>query len=137
MKFHTQFGLFGDLDLIKVIEYYDKPVFVLCKNHCGDLFLAVEIDEGEEEEIWLYAKMTPERWELIKDNIIDLHYAFRLAENNVVYEVHIAYDSKLPATYQMLHALKVQDDRLPQKYEYLDRKHLQETATTFYTFLSR
>lgn len=128
MQYHSQFKEFGELELVETIEYYDKPVFVLCKNKEGNLFLAVEIDETKQEEIWLYVRLNDEMWRLIKSNIIDLHHAFRLSADSKVYEVYIPHDVNSLANYKILQAMGIPDSKLPERGEYLDRNQTKDMA---------
>jgi hypothetical protein len=79
--------LLGPLGLVEVYEYYDGPRLFACRSAAGQLYLAVWIDEDEATETWLYAALSPQRLEQIRGGAIDLHDAFRYAENGSVYRV--------------------------------------------------
>ncbi len=77
----------GDLRIIEVIEYYDRPLLFACKNNLGRLYLAVIVDDTGDTESWLYAEMSSARWQHVRSGGIDLHDAFAKAEDRWVYRV--------------------------------------------------
>lgn len=77
----------GRLTLVRVYESYDIPRLFSCKNNIGTHFLAVWSDEDDEFDTWLYAPMSPKRFEQVETGGVPLFDAFSLVEDKVLYEV--------------------------------------------------
>lgn len=109
----------GNLELIEVYEYYDKPVLLACKNAAGTIYLALWIDETTEADVWLYTSMSRTRFEYIRSGGLELRLAFTEAEDSLVFEVRVPYISSKQATVTPLPVERVSSDVLPLPGEYL------------------
>jgi hypothetical protein len=79
----------GRLQIFEVYEAADEPCLLACRNASGHLFLAVLIDETEEEKEWIYVPLSTDRLAQVRSGQIDLRDGFRLAEDGFVYRVRV------------------------------------------------
>jgi hypothetical protein len=89
MSLLPQETILGNLEIIEVYEYYDKPCLFSCRNATDHFFLAVWIDETVSLNSWLYVSTSLKRLQQIVSGRIELRDAFLCAENNFVFEAHV------------------------------------------------
>jgi hypothetical protein len=77
----------GRLEILEVYEATDEPCLFACRNGAGHVFLAVLIDETEEERVWLYTPLSPGRFARVRGGEVDLRDGFRAAEDGFVHRV--------------------------------------------------
>lgn len=118
MSYFTTLPLLGQLDLIEVYEYYDQPVLYSCKNEKGQIFIAVCSDEEEEYEIWLYAKVSLKRFELIRTGKISLFETFAKPESDLLYRVVAPFRGDTSTS--VVRAESISNEQLPRPGEYLN-----------------
>ena len=112
--------ILGKLEIIEIFEYYDKPLLFVCRNASDSLYLVVLEDEELEYESWLYASMSPIRFQQIRSGGIDLYSAFKNAENGFVFVVkQYLYGDKYPEI-NIVNVNDLQDEQLPVIGESLD-----------------
>ena len=109
----------GRLEIVETYAYYDEPVLFSCKNAAGQFYLVVAADENDQYETWLYAKVSIERLNLIRSDIIDLHDAFADTEDGSVLQVKFSYDQTEPRI-ESIQSNKISEDMLPIPGEYLE-----------------
>lgn len=120
MEFQTGFKEFGNLNIIDIYEFYDKPLLVSCKNELGHIYFALLVDDHNNEEIWLYVGVSENRFNAIRSGIIDLHDAFRESESDFVWIVKFQnFSFENPIIRKELCA-NLTDDILPIKGELLE-----------------
>ena len=110
----------GRLEIVETYAYYDQPVLFSCKNAAGHLYLVVAADEDEQYETWLYAKISVERFNLVRSGAIDLHDAFADPEGRCLLQVRFPYDAPTSPQIESIEANQVSDDMLPLPGECLD-----------------
>lgn len=132
MAFHPNFTQLGNLQIVEVYEFYDRPLLFSCRNSTGHHFLALLIDETETEEVWLYAPVSETRFAQIRAGKIDLHDAFAKAEDDRLYEIHAPHLQASPVEFRFISVQDVPEDVLPLTGESLDIKvqTLPEALTT-------
>jgi len=108
----------GNLEIIEVYEYYDKPCLFSCRNAAGQIFLAVWVDETPDADKWLYVAMSSRRFEYIRSGGIDLHDAFLTAEDGFVFEIIISHNDT-PAEVRIISGERLDEDSLPMPGEFL------------------
>jgi hypothetical protein len=108
----------GNLEIIEVYEYYDKPCLFSCRNAAGQIFLAVWVDETPDADKWLYVAMSSRRFEYIRSGGIDLHDAFLTAEDGFVFEIIISHNDT-PAEVRIIPGERLDEDSLPMPGEFL------------------
>ncbi len=109
----------GRLEIVETYAYYDEPVLFSCKNAAGQFYLVVAADENDQYETWLYAKVSIERLNLIRSDIVDLHDAFANTEDGSVFQVRFSYDQTEPIT-ESVQSNQISEDMLPIPGEYLE-----------------
>ena len=107
-------------EIIEIYEFYNKPVLFACKNKTGHLFLVVWIDETDESDIWLYAPISPTRFERIRDGKIDLHTAFADPEDEIVLQVTVYKEPTEISDIALIAAREVDPEWVPEIGEYLN-----------------
>ena len=109
----------GRLEIVETYAYYDEPVLFSCKNAAGQFYLVVAADENDQYETWLYAKVSIERLNLIRSDLIDLHDAFADTEDGSVFQVRFSYDQTEPIL-ESVQSNQISEDMLPIPGEYLE-----------------
>ena len=80
---------FGKLEIFEIYEFFNMPVLFACRNRAGHTYLAVWIDETEENNIWLYVALSERRFQQLRLAKFDLHDAFTQAEDEVAFQVTV------------------------------------------------
>ena len=111
--------ILGILKLIEVYEFYDQPCLFSCQNLSGQVYLALWIDSSETEDIWLYAPVSSERFNNIKNGEVDLKTVFTHSEDAFVFEVSIPFDNKKQITVKALACNDLTEDQLPEVNQFI------------------
>lgn len=111
--------LLGKLELIEVYEYYGKPLLFACRNASGTHYVAVQADEGEGIEQWLYVSISPSRLQQVRSGGIDLHDAFTQAEDGFVFHVRMSDNGNSPVEVGVIPVAELKDEQLPDAGERL------------------
>lgn len=116
-----QIPYIGQLSLVEVYEYYDKPLLFSCRNTAGQLYLAVLSDESDSLELWYFVGVSQNRFAHVRSGAIDLYTAIKYSEDGYVLEVAIPLEiDRSEIEVRNLSALSISDDRLPIPGEALD-----------------
>ncbi|NIT62021.1 MAG: hypothetical protein GWN00_39255, partial [Aliifodinibius sp.] len=91
-----------------------------CRNKSGHIYLAVWLDETEDQDVWLYVSLSPQRFMKVRGGEIDLHDAFAKPEDKIVLEVSVYKDSGKNAKVKPVLVEKVDEDWFPLPGDYLD-----------------
>jgi hypothetical protein len=91
MDFLPKSTYLGKLELIEVYEAFDEPCLFSCQNASGQIFLAVLIDEDEEQKKWLYSSLSRKRFEYLRSGGVDLHDCFKLAEDELAHIIEVPF----------------------------------------------
>lgn len=120
MRFHPNLLHFGRLELFEVYAYYDAPVLISCRSATGNLFLAVALDEDDDDaEEWLYVPLSRERLLEVRSGGIDLRTAFAVPEDGLAFVARIPHDQERIASVTPTVPANLSDDMLPSPGEYL------------------
>ena len=87
MSFLAQSTELGELEIVDVYEFYDRPLLFSCINALGIHYLVVLADVDDETETWLYASVSPARLQDVRSGGVDLHDAFGLTEDQTIFVV--------------------------------------------------
>lgn len=128
--FFPQGTVLGELSMVEVHDFYDRPVLFTCKNETGSHFLVVLVDRSPRDQTWLYAPVSPRRYKLIESGRVDLHDAFALVEGGFVYEVTTPFADELPHL-QKVAAATLTENRLPASGETLHETEEAQASQTF------
>jgi len=119
MSIIPQDTFLGKLEMLKIYEYYDKPVLFACRSAAQMTYLVVLVDEVPQSSTWLYVAVSAQRFEAIRTGRIDLYSAFKEAEDEIVYELSI-FSAFYPPQIRVLPTSALNDSQLPARGEYLD-----------------
>ncbi len=110
--------LLGRLEIVEVLGYYDGPYLLSCRNQAGHTFLALQVDEDKEADVWLYVAISPERLDFVRTGGLALHDAFVKPEDGTVYRVSVPFTPG-SAEIGLLPASEVAGELLPDMSECL------------------
>ncbi|MDM8528018.1 hypothetical protein QUF58_07360 [Anaerolineales bacterium HSG24] len=114
-----QLHQFGNLELIEVYEFYDKPLLYSCKN-ASSIFLVILVDEDDDSDTWLYQPVSYHRFKKIRSGIIDLRETFSISETNTVFEAQIFYGDEQYEYIKQIPSNSIREEWLPLPDERLD-----------------
>lgn len=119
MNILPQDTFLGKLEMLKIYEYYDKPVLFACRSAAKMTYLVVLLDEVVHSSTWLYVALSIQRFEEIRTGHIDLYRAFKEAEDEIVYEVSI-FSTPHPPQIRVLPTSALSETQLPERGEFLE-----------------
>jgi hypothetical protein len=111
--------ILGILKLIEVYEFYDQPCLFSCQNLSGQVYLALWIDSSETEDIWLYAPVSSERFNHIKNGEVDLKTVFSHSEDAFVFEVTVPFGDQQSTMVKALACRDLTEDQLPEAKQFI------------------
>jgi hypothetical protein len=109
----------GILKLIEVYEFYDQPCLFSCQNLSGQVYIALWVDSSEVEDVWLYAPVSSERFNNVKNGKVDLKTVFTHSEDAFVFEVSIPFDNHKQAIVKALACRDLTEDQLPEANQFI------------------
>jgi hypothetical protein len=110
-------GSITELERLEVFDYYDVPILFTCIDGYGQIYLVVMLSYGDQEEEWLYIKVSRERLAAMKAGEMDIYTAFREQEQGgVCIEAH-KYTGQHSTI--IVNCDEVPDEWLPEKGDYL------------------
>ena len=118
----------GKLTILEVYEYYDQPVLFACRNAAQHTFLVVLLDETAQATTWLYVALSAERFQQVRTGAIDLHSAFKDAEDEIAYEVTVL-NAAYPTQMRVLPSVSLQQLPEPGERLSLDAAEQPQSAT--------
>lgn len=118
MSLLPQATILGNLEILEVYEFYDKPCLFSCRNVAGQIFLSVWIDETSYSNSWLYVPVSLRRLQQITAGGMDLKNAFLEAEDGFVFEV-ISSHYENNANVIRISCERIEEDKLPTSGEFL------------------
>jgi hypothetical protein len=116
--------ILGILKLIEVYEFYDQPCLFSCQNLSGQVYIALWVDSSETEDIWLYAPVSSERFNHIKNGEVDLKTLFTHSEDAFVFEVSIPFDDQKSTMVKALACRDLTEDQLPEANQFIQSEIL-------------
>jgi hypothetical protein len=116
--------ILGILKLIEVYEFYDQPCLFSCQNLSGQVYIALWVDSSEAEDVWLYASVSSERFNYIKNGEVDLKTVFTHSEDAFVFEVIIPFDDQKSTTVKALACSDLTEDQLPEANQFIQSEIL-------------
>lgn len=124
MTFLPEKTVLGQLEIIEVYDFYDKPVLFSCKNKSGFIFIVVCVDSSDSAEIWLYAPVSSSRFQRIVQGEVELRDIFADTEDAFVYQIEIPYEDSQDTVYNIVACKEIPDEYMPESGEL---KKLQES----------
>jgi hypothetical protein len=86
-------SLFGHLDEVDVLDYFDGPRLVACRNRADQRFLGLYWDENERAIEWLFVAISQRRLGALLAGYLDLHSALGDPEEGRIYRVALSADA--------------------------------------------
>lgn len=114
MSFLPEGTILGQLEIIEVYDFYDKPVLFSCKNKSGLIFIAIYVDDSDVAEIWLYASISSSRFKNVVQGRVELRNIFIDTEDAFVYQVEIPYEEGINIIVKSVACNKIPDEYLPE-----------------------
>ncbi len=82
----------GELDIVEIYEYCDRPLLFSCKNKVSQLYVAFFAKNTPDDETWLYVEISPARHKDIRSGKIDFHKVFAEPEMERIFKAMIPHD---------------------------------------------
>ncbi|MFM6107444.1 MAG: DUF6575 domain-containing protein [Sphaerospermopsis kisseleviana] len=119
MSFLPERTILGQLEIIEVYDFYDKPVLFSCKNKSGLTFIVVCVDSSDFAEIWLYAPVSSSRFQSVIKGDVELRHIFAETEDAFVYQVEIPYEDERNVIVKNIECNQIPDDYLPELGQFI------------------
>ncbi len=119
MSFLPERTILGQLEIIEVYDFYDKPVLFSCKNKSGLIFIVVCVDSSDFAEIWLYAPVSSSRFQSVIKGDVELRHIFAETEDAFVYQVEIPYEDGINVIVKNVECNEIPDDYLPELGQFI------------------
>ncbi|MDB9445207.1 DUF6575 domain-containing protein [Anabaena sp. CS-542/02] len=119
MSFLPERTILGQLEIIEVYDFYDKPVLFSCKNKSGLIFIVVCVDSSDFAEIWLYAPVSSSRFQSVIKGDVELRHIFAQTEDAFVYQVEIPYEDGINVIVKNVECNEIPDDYLPELGQFI------------------
>ena len=116
--------ILGILKLIEVYEFYDQSCLFSCQNLSGQVYIALWVDSSETEDVWLYAPVSSERFNHIKNGEVDLKTVFSHLEDAFVFEVTIPFDDQKPTMVKAITCRDLTEDQFPEANQFIQSEIL-------------
>lgn len=117
LPLHTSLG---QLQIFEIYEFYNLPVLFACKNQADTIYLAVWLDESDEDNLWLYVSVSPQRFAKIRAGHIDLHDAFATPEDGIGLKVTVPKTAHCQASVEPVLVSAMDRNWAPLPGDYLD-----------------
>ncbi|MBD2566646.1 DUF6575 domain-containing protein [Anabaena lutea] len=119
MSFLPERTILGQLAIIEVYDFYDKPVLFSCKNKSGLTFIVVCVDSSDLAEVWLYAPVSSSRFQSVIKGEVELRHIFAETEDAFVYQVEIPYEDEINVIVKNVECDEIPDDYLPELGQFI------------------
>ncbi len=119
MSLLPQETILGNLEILEVYEFYDKPCLFSCRNVAGQIFLVIWIDETSYSDSWLYVPTSLKRIQQVITGGMELKDAFLRAEDGFIFEVIITNHENGTDVVKIL-CKDLDEDKLPTPGEFLN-----------------
>lgn len=131
MTFLPERTLLGQLEIIEVYDFYDKPVLFSCKNKSGLIFIVLCVDSLDFTEIWLYAPISSSRFQIVIQGEVELRHIFTDTEDAFVYQVEIPYEDGINVIVKNVGCNEIPDEYLPELGQFIHSvSHAIEVVST-------
>ncbi|KDE39782.1 Phage protein [Nitrincola lacisaponensis] len=74
----------------EIFDFFEGPRFYSCKNKTGQIYLVHWVDYINDSDVWLYSKVSFEKYCALKNNTIDIRSSFEKPEEGFSYLVTVA-----------------------------------------------
>ena len=123
MTFLPKLTLLGQIEIIEVYDFYDKPVLFSCKNKSGLIFIVLCIDSSDSSEIWLYAPISSSRFQSVIKGEVELRHIFTDTEDAFVYQVEIPYEDGINVIAKNVGCNEIPNEYLPELGQFIHSEY--------------
>lgn len=74
----------------EIFDFFEGPRFYSCKNQTGQIYIVHWVDDINDCDVWLYSKVSFEKYCALKNNKIDIRSSFEKPEEGFSYLVTVA-----------------------------------------------
>lgn len=120
MKTFLENTILGSLEILEVYEYFDRPLLFTCRNEIGFLYIVTLISDEYDEEVWLIAPMSQNRFEQVRSGAIDLYSSFKKAEIPFLFKAFVPINDRDKVRIQNISTVDLLADQLPEPGEFLE-----------------
>lgn len=109
----------SDLQPWEIFEFYDGPRFYSCKSKTGQIYIVYWVDETDnEDDVWLYTKVSLERYYAIKNSNISIYDSLIKSEDNYSLLITVSNDNSFDI--KEILSEDFSPEWLPEKDEFLN-----------------
>lgn len=108
----------GQLEIVEIYEYRDRPLLFSCRSRSNTLYLVLLDKETDSADRWFYTRMSRARFEQVRVGEMSLADAFKQAEDAFVFVV-TTFKGDTPPIVDTLACEALTADRLPEPDEFL------------------
>lgn len=123
MTFLPKLTLLGQIEIIEVYDFYDKPVLFSCKNKSGLIFIVLCVDSSDSSEIWLYAPISSSRFQSVIKGEVELRHIFTDTEDAFVYQVEIPYEDGINVIAKNVGCNEIPNEYLPELGQFIHSEY--------------
>ncbi|MBT2786745.1 MULTISPECIES: DUF6575 domain-containing protein [unclassified Halomonas] len=102
----------------EVFDFFEGPRFYSCKNQTGQIYLVHWVDEINDCDVWLYSKVSFEKYCALKNKKIDIRSCFENPEEGFSYLVSVASCNEF--NINLIKPEEYDSEWLPDDGEFLD-----------------
>jgi len=110
----------GNLEIIEIYEYFDRPLLFACKNTADSIFVVLHESETDTSDTWIYLTVSVQRLNHIRSGAMDLYSAFKKAETGFVWRVRMNRNEIADVEIVAVSVFQLHDDQLPDAGEALN-----------------
>ncbi|WP_422450686.1 MULTISPECIES: DUF6575 domain-containing protein [unclassified Endozoicomonas] len=109
----------------EIFDFFEGPRFYSCKNQTGQIYLVHWVDDINDCDVWLYSKVSFEKYCALKNKKIDIRSCFEKPEEGFSYLVTVA--SKKEFNVDFIKSESYDPEWLPDEGEFLECNTLSTT----------
>lgn len=102
----------------EVFDFFEGPRFYSCKNQTGQIYLVHWVDESDYCDVWLYLKVSFEKYCALKNKKIDIRSCFENPEEGFSFLVSVASCNEFNIS--LIEPAEYDSEWLPDNGEFLD-----------------
>lgn len=112
----------GQLSPVEVFEYCDEPVLFSASSRSGQLFVAVLVEDTVERSSWLYAPISAERYQHLRQGGVEIRRVFTEPDAEAVNVVKCRKADGRREAYEVVlcDPASIPGDHLPEAGEVID-----------------
>jgi len=121
--------LIGELSVVKIMDYYDRPLSFIARDQLGSKYLGYLIDARDNYETFLFTPMTKGRIEELLEGKIAIRDALVFSENGWALESkYVVRSSGLDNFFTTRVSADLSDDELPDADVCFDKEYFYDNG---------